>query len=147
MLLSSFCTGSKVWFKRKRWPLGAVSTLYLFTQQTYPVLWTPTPSWVPVLIGHSKLRHQELWATSCTYFFCAWACSVVLSDFINKTQIPKIKLRISEWHQQRPKPGMRALCHEASPSETRWSWRSGRGPDHAIHGVESRFYLVSVIFP
>lgn len=62
-ILLPFCTGSKVWFTGKRWPLGALSTILLLTCRhstlTFPSLWRARESSeILCSLRHSKLGHQ-----------------------------------------------------------------------------------------
>lgn len=111
-LLPSFCTGSKVWFKKKNdglWggglsvhpPTHTHTLIQLQTQHTYTVhlfVFTLSLTKLPhnhefsgilCLLGIANWGIQEWWAHMLQVFFRSWACSIVSQDFIYKTQIQR----------------------------------------------------------
>lgn len=122
MLLPSFYTRSEVWFKRKRWLLGASApSSYLVVDTAHSpctpnshnressgiLCWQSTVNWASRKDGSIQLH----------VFLLLVACCCLIGFHLQKTN-SMIKLRISEWQQQITKPNTRSCvspAHEASP--------------------------------
>lgn len=142
MLLPSFYTRSEVWFKRKRWLLGASApSSYLVVDTAHSpctpnshnressgiLCWQSTVNWASRKDGSIQLH----------VFLLLVACCCLIGFHLQKTN-SMIKLRISEWQQQITKPTQGPVCHRPTKPalrERRGSWRSGKKSDHAIHDL------------